>query len=123
MRTGRTTPRLAAALWVTLLASCGPTIRPDFNSPEPAARNDAIVNAAATKDRAAVPDLVRMLESDDPATRCLAINALDAIVGERLGYDGADDEMTRKAAIARWKARFPAAGARSAPGSGTRTNE
>lgn len=86
------------------LAACGPTIRPDFNSPEPAARNDAIVRAAANKDRAAVPDLVRMLQSDDPATRLLAIEALEVITGQRLGYDSSDDEQSRMKAVARWKA-------------------
>ncbi|MFA6046074.1 MAG: hypothetical protein WC718_13910 [Phycisphaerales bacterium] len=103
------------------LVGCGPTVRPDFNSPEPAARNDAIVNAAATKDRAAVPDLVRMLQSDDPATRLLAISALEVITGERLGYDPSDDEGKRNAAVARWKAEFP--GRPSTPDSGTRTHE
>lgn len=84
------------------LVACGPTIRPDFNSPEPAARNSAIVNAAATKDRAAVPDLVRMLQSDDPATRLLAITALERITGERLGYDLGDSEAARAQAVSRW---------------------
>jgi len=78
-------------------------VTPDFNSPEPAARNAAIVQAAASRDRASVPDLVRMLDSDDPATRLLAIETLERITGERLGYDYAADEPSRDAAVERWR--------------------
>ncbi len=88
---------------VALLASCGPTIRPDFNSAEPAARNSAIVRAASEKDTAAVPDLVRMLDSDDPATRLLAIQALEVITGDRFGYDHAASPADRERAIQKWE--------------------
>ena len=84
------------------LASCGPTIHADFDSAEPAARNAAIVNAAKTLDRDAVPDLVRMLDSDDPATRLLAIDTLDRITGERLGYEFQGTHREREAAVQRW---------------------
>jgi HEAT repeat protein len=86
-----------------LVASCGPTIKADFNSPEPAARNAAIVKAAESRDQHAVPDLVRMLDSDDPATRLLAINALERITGQTLGYDFAATEFQRRAAADRWQ--------------------
>lgn len=86
-----------------LLASCGPTVRPDFNSPEPAARNAAIVKAAESKDPAAIPDLVRMLDSDDPATRLLAIDALERITGQTLGYDYAAPDRDRREATDRWQ--------------------
>ncbi len=90
-------------LTLIALASCGPTIRADFNSPEPAARNSAIVNAARTRDHHAVPDLVRMLDSDDAATRLLAIDALERITGERLGYEYQAQERDREKAIERWQ--------------------
>lgn len=86
------------------VGACGPTIRADFNSPEPAARNAAIVQAAAGRDASATPDLVRMLDSDDPATRLLAIDALERITGERLGYEHAAGEHEREEAVARWQA-------------------
>jgi HEAT repeat protein len=85
------------------LSSCGPTIRPDFNSPEPAARNQAIIKAAEHSDQSAVPDLVRMLDSDDPATRLLAINALERITGDRRGYDPAAPESERRKATDNWQ--------------------
>jgi hypothetical protein len=43
-----------------------------------------------------------MLDSDDPATRLLAINALERITGDRLGFDYAAPEAQRQAAISRW---------------------
>lgn len=85
------------------LPACGPTIVPSFDSPEPAARNSAIVRAGANKDQEAIPDLVRMLDSDDPATRFLAISALDRITGERFGYEASQDEARRVAAVQRWR--------------------
>lgn len=87
-----------------LLSGCGPTIRPSFDSPEPAARNAAIVEAARKSDQSTVPDLVRMLDSDDPATRQLAIQTLEQLTGQRLGYDPTDTLTMREAAISRWRA-------------------
>lgn len=77
---------------------------PDFNSPEPAARNAAIVRAARDGDRNAIPDLVRMLDSDDPATRVLAIRALERLTGVTLGYDPAGDAASRDEGVAQWTA-------------------
>lgn len=88
------------------LGGCGPTIVADFDSPEPAARNAAVVRAAALKDAGAVPDLVRMLDSDDPATRLLAIGTLERITGETLGFDYAAPEHERAAAIEKWVSRL-----------------
>jgi len=83
--------------------SCGPTIVPSFDSPEPAARNSAIVRAGANNDQRSIPDLVRMLDSDDPTTRLLAISALNRITGERLGYDPTEDEARREDSVRRWR--------------------
>jgi HEAT repeat protein len=85
--------------------ACGPTIHPSFDSPEPAARNAAIVRAADQGDRSAIPDLVRMLDSDDPATRLLAIRTLERLEGTTLGYDHAASIPDRDQAIARWVQR------------------
>ncbi len=89
-------------LLAVALGACGPTIRPDFNSPEPAARNAAIVRAMADRDERAIPDLVRMLDSDDPATRLLAINALESLTGTRLGYDPAASPQARAPGVRAW---------------------
>lgn len=84
------------------LPSCVAVPDPDFNSPEPGARNAAIVDAAARGDRAALADLVRMLDSDDPATRLLAISALERQTGTTLGYDHAAPSLRRQEATRRW---------------------
>ena len=97
--------RISALILVTLFAAlpaCGPTINATFQSPEPPARNAAIVQAAATRDAAAVPDLVRMLDSDDPATRLLAIDALERITGTRNGFEYQASELERSRAVDRW---------------------
>ena len=93
---------IAAGL-ASMLASCGPTVRPDFNSAEPAARNAAIVQAARGNDQSRIPDLIRMLRSDDPATRLLASEALESMTGQTMGYDPEGPEVERLAAIDRWR--------------------
>ncbi len=93
---------MALAGVVAGIAGCGPAIRADFDSPEPAARNMAIVRAGDARDAGATGDLVRMLASDDPATRLLAIEALDRVTGERLGYDASDPPERRRRAMDRW---------------------
>jgi len=85
-------------------SGCGPTIYPSFDSPEPAARNAAIVRAAGDQDQKAVADLVRMLESDDPATRLLAIVTLEGLTGERFGYEHGASELERRKSIEKWEA-------------------
>lgn len=94
-----------AVLILLPLAACASTPRPDFRSVEPAARNDAIVQAARRRDHAAIPDLVRMLDADDPATRLLAITTLERLTGETLGYDYAAPERDRRRAVQAWAAR------------------
>ncbi|MDX2133095.1 MAG: HEAT repeat domain-containing protein [Planctomycetota bacterium] len=98
-----TIPR-AVLLWV-LVPGCAASVRPDFNSPDPAARNAAIIEAYAARDDKAIPDLVRMLDSDDPATRLLAIRTLESLTGTRLGYDPAAPSFEREPAVRAWAER------------------
>lgn len=46
--------------------------------------------------------LVVMLQSDDPAVRFVAIEALDSLVGERHGYAAANPLPERAVAVQRW---------------------
>lgn len=74
-----------------------------FDSPEPAARNVAIVQSVDQPNSpTTLRDLVSMLNSDDPATRLLAIAALERKTGHRLGYDPAASDQERKEAIRAW---------------------
>ncbi len=94
-------------LWVLpvlLVQGCGGAIRPSFDSPEPAARNAAIVDAAGRQGNDdALPELVRLLESDDPATRLLAITTLERKTGTRLGYHYDAPESRREPALLAWR--------------------
>lgn len=98
----------AAALLALLLAGCTPSMPKGFDSPEPAARNEAIVDAARSGDRSTRSDLVRMLDSDDATTRLLAITTLEQMEGTTLGYDSTASEPERDRAIDAWKARLAA---------------
>ncbi|MDQ7012623.1 MAG: hypothetical protein Q9O74_01850 [Planctomycetota bacterium] len=73
-----------------------------FDSPEPAARIAAAVEATASGDIEAVPDLIALLDSDDPATRLVSITALRRLTGQTLGYDHAAPFAEREAAVGRW---------------------
>jgi len=101
------------------LQACGPTITPSFDSPEPGARNAAIVKAAGKSETASLPDLVRMLESDDPATRMLAIATLKLKTGESNGYETADPEFKRNQAVSRWREYVEQKGNATRAGGGT----
>lgn len=97
---------LLAAL--VLIAGCGPGSGPviSLTSDDPAGRIPAMKQAALQKDASAVPELVKRLESDDPAERFYAIEALQRITGQTLGYIYYATEQDRAAAVARWKARI-----------------
>lgn len=73
-----------------------------FDSPVPALRLRAISQAAATGDRTAIPDLISMLQSDDPAVRMLSIRTLERLTGTTLGYDYAAPQWQRDERIAAW---------------------
>jgi hypothetical protein len=89
------------AVMACLIAGCA---RPPggFDSPEPAARLYAVTEAARTDDRAAIPSLVALLDSDDPAVRMLSIRTLERLTGQTLGYDHAAPEWERRDAVGRW---------------------
>jgi hypothetical protein len=94
---------LTLATILPILSSCAPSMVEGFDSPEPAARNVAIVRAAdQPPDHATDAALVDMLRSDDPVTRLLAISVLERRTGQRLGYDPASDAEARAAAVAEW---------------------
>ena len=110
MRTAPGTPilftmRAAYALGITIALAAGcapPASKGGFDSPSPGANLYAILEAARTNDRTAIPHLVEQLYSDDPAVRFAAIETLEQMTGETYGYRYYDDPMTRREAISRW---------------------
>jgi hypothetical protein len=73
-----------------------------FESPVPAARLEAITHAAQTRDEGSIPDLIAMLDSDDPVVRLAAIRTLERITGTTLGYDYAAPAWQRRDAVKAW---------------------
>ncbi len=73
-----------------------------FDSPVPAQRLNAITEAAEERDKGSVPDLIRMLSSDDPLVRLASIRSLERITGQTLGYDHAAPSPERWEATKRW---------------------
>ena len=65
-------------------------------------------------DGADLRHLVRMLDAKEASTRLLAIEALERLTGERLGYDYAASVADRREAVERWRVWVEARG----PGGG-----
>ncbi len=80
--------------------------KPDFASADPTSRLLAIRGAAQSDDQGAIPDLIRMLGSDDAAARLLAIRTLQRLTGEDRGFDHASSARSRQEAIERWLAWY-----------------
>lgn len=91
-------------LWAAASGCSGPGLKAGFDSPDPASELHAIAPAVARSDQAAIPDLIRLLESDDPAVRMLSCRALERLTGQTLGYEFSAPPSARRDAIARWQA-------------------
>jgi len=86
------------------LASCAPpAIHGGFDSGNPAAKMYAIEHAALKNDRAAIPEIIAQLDSDDPAVRSVAIASLKRMTGKTYGYRDYDPPHLRREAIDRWE--------------------
>lgn len=99
----RTAPLLTAM--VVLIPGCVP-IPAGFDSPVPGARIDASVRAANERDAEAIPDLIALLDSEDPATRLIADNALEWILGREIGFDHAGTWAQRRAEVERLRQAY-----------------
>ncbi|MCE9590534.1 MAG: HEAT repeat domain-containing protein [Planctomycetes bacterium] len=96
---------LLILILASFLHGCGPKASEgDFDSDNPAAKLYAIRHAGESGDVSKVPRLVEELDHDDPAVRMMAINALDRLTGERMGYNPYDPPQERRAAIEKWTA-------------------
>lgn len=72
-------------------------------NPDPAIKIPAIVEAADRRDRSVLPELVKCLNSDDPAIRFYSIRALRDMTGEDFGYRFYEEDDQRKPAVQRWR--------------------
>ena len=98
---------------------CTPHDPRRIGATDPTNNIPAIQEAARDRDRQAIPQLVQELESDDPAVRFYAIEALHKLTGEMFGYRYYDDVEQRRPAVARWK-RFVAEMKQGRSDAGTR---
>lgn len=74
-----------------------------LTSADPGSKIPAIRRAVREHDREAARELVKDLESDDPAVRFYAIRGLRDLVGEDFGYVYYQDESARQPAVEKWK--------------------
>jgi len=95
---------LAVAAAFVAGVGCIPKETQSIGAVDPSSSIPAIQQAAKKKDRTAIPALVKQLESDDPAVRFYAINALRDLTGQTQGFNYFDDAEARKPAVLRWKA-------------------
>jgi hypothetical protein len=93
---------LLAAAGMT--CACTAPVTRNIADSDPSAKIPAIKASVEGKDFAAVGQLVKDLESDDPAVRFYAINGLQRLAKENFGYQYFGEEETRRVAVMKWKA-------------------
>jgi hypothetical protein len=71
---------------------------------DPANKIPGIKIAVEKKDLSAAKQMVRDLDSDDPAVRFYAIEGLRRLTGQDFGYKYYDDDLARQPAIQTWRA-------------------
>ena len=94
----------ATVLTITCTSGCGlfELGHPNLKSADPSLKIPAIKEAAAQHNTAAVPILIKGLNSTDPAIRFYSAYALKQITGQTLGYKYYAPEYQRQLAILRW---------------------
>ncbi len=93
-------------IWLAMIVSAGcagPALEPGFDSIDPQERTAALIDAARDKDRTAIPQLIVMLESDDPAERMLASETLRRLTGMNFDYHHADPAWRREKPVLAWR--------------------
>jgi len=74
------------------------------SNPDPSGKIPAIKLSVQRSDMSVVAQLVKDLDSDDPAVRFYAIEGLERLTGETFGYRYFDDELERRPALEKWDA-------------------
>jgi len=85
-----------------LVGCADPDSAVGFHEAGPEARVRAIRQAGNRDDKKAIPDLIELLQSDDPAERLLSIRTLEKMTGQTLGYDHTAGQEQRREAAKRW---------------------
>jgi hypothetical protein len=85
------------------LAGCSTPEKPSLTSNDPSLSIPAMEQASHNHDKSAIPQLIKNLDSDDPAVRFYAITSLKEITGKTFDYRYYDDETARLPALKRWQ--------------------
>ena len=74
-----------------------------ISDPDPSVKIPAIQKAVRENNRAILPQLVKELDSDDPAVRMYANHALEQLTGQRFGFQYFASEDQRETAARKWR--------------------
>ncbi|HEX3357013.1 MAG TPA: HEAT repeat domain-containing protein [Tepidisphaeraceae bacterium] len=94
---------LPTLLFFTLLVGCSTPEKASITSNDPSLSIPAIEQAGHNHDTSSISQLVKHLDSDDPAVRFYSITALKEITGNTFDYRYYDDEIHRLPALKRWQ--------------------
>src|SRR5579871_3246236 len=87
---------------IALAAGCGHGPRA-VTDEDPSDKIPAIEQAVQQHDKRVIPQLVKDLESDDPAVRMYSIDGLRRMTNLDFGYRFYDEADQRQFAVARWR--------------------
>jgi hypothetical protein len=102
-RTARMTAFALAAMSSSCFAPDGPKV---VTSPNPSLKIPAIKASVEKKDYSALKQLIKDLESDDPAVRFYSISALERLTGQTFGYQYFAEDEKRSLPVEKWKAWY-----------------
>lgn len=95
--------RLSIVIGLVVAGCTAPRPRASIVDEDASVKIRGIRRSVSEQDRAALGPLIDQLDSDDPAVRLYAIEALQRLTGQDLGYRYYDDELERRPAIQRWR--------------------
>jgi len=95
--------------WVVVMIALGlpsctaPKEDAAVGHPDPSVKIRGYKKAARERDMAAARQMVKDLDSDDPAVRFYAIRGLNDLAGQDFGYRYYFDEVQRRESLGRWQ--------------------
>jgi hypothetical protein len=113
----------AAKKTLIVLVTCAAGLSTGCQSPpawkslrteDPIKRVNAIQQAAKENKRNEIPELIFLLDDEEPVVRMYAIHALREMTGEDFGYRYFDSESERAKAIEKWRQWLANSGGASA---------
>ena len=84
------------------VGGCAKPDKPSIYSADPSLKIPAL-KSEDLRDTKALSQMVKDLDSDDPAVRFYTINKLKEITGNTFGYRYYDDEMRRSPSLKKWQ--------------------